>query len=129
MSHAKVSSKAGAILNLSCPHCRQGDLFNTPTFSFKQPFDMKKKCEVCDQNFMLEPGFYYGAMYVSYGFVGGFSLAFIALFHWVLGWSINSSFALLLAISALFFVYLFRLSRSFWLGVHVKYESQARSKE
>lgn len=88
---------------------------------------MKDHCEVCELDFMPEPGFYYGSMYVSYMFVGGFSLVFIAVFHWVFGWSMTASFAALIAIVAIFMVYIFRLSRSFWLGVHVKYRPETRN--
>lgn len=121
MSSTKVPGKAQAILQLNCPRCREGKLFYTPTASFRKPFDMKRRCDVCDLDFMPEPGFYYGAMYVSYMFVGGFSLVFIAILHWGLGWSTKASFMVLIGIVSLFMVYIYRLSRSFWLGVHVKH--------
>lgn len=43
------------------------------------------------------------------------------LFHWVLDWSIASSFALLIAVCALVFVYVFRLARSIWIHIVVKH--------
>jgi uncharacterized protein (DUF983 family) len=128
MSQDQVPGKAASILQLSCPRCRRAKLFKTPTFSFKQPFDMKGHCDLCGQDFMPEPGFYYGAMFLSYIFMAWFCISFIALFHWVLGWSTNGSFALLLAVCAIFYVYIFRLARSAWIGFNVKYDPKALTK-
>lgn len=87
---------------------------------------MKDRCDCCDQNFLPEPGFYYGAMFISYIFTGWFCIIFIALFHWVLGWSLNTSFALLIAVCAILFVYIFRLARSIWISINVKYDPSKR---
>lgn len=122
----KKGSKAYGIFYLKCPRCQEADLFYTPTFSFKKSFDMKDRCDCCDQNFLPEPGFYYGAMFISYIFTGWFCIIFIALFHWVLGWSLNASFGLLIAVCAILFVYIFRLARSIWISINVKYNPSKR---
>lgn len=96
-------------------------MFYTPTFSFKRPFDMKDRCEVCGQDFEPEPGFYYGSMFISYIFMAFFCLGFTAFFHWIVGWSINASFLLLIAVCAVFFVYIFRLARAIWINLNVGY--------
>ncbi len=114
--------KAYSIFLLKCPKCHETDMFYTSTFSFKRSFDMKEKCEHCGQNYHPEPGFYYGAMFISYIFTGWFCIGFIAFFHWVLGWSTAVSFGLLIAVMALLFVYIFRLARSIWINMNVKYD-------
>lgn len=121
MSNVQVKGKLPAMLHLKCPRCRRGDLFYTPTFSFQQPFKMRDRCAVCDLNYMPEPGYYYGSMYVSYIILGWFSIGFVAFFHWYLGWSTGASFALLIGVTSIFYVYLFRVSRSLWLGLNVRY--------
>ncbi|HMQ59813.1 MAG TPA: DUF983 domain-containing protein [Flavilitoribacter sp.] len=115
-------SVAASIFNMTCPKCHQGDLFTTPTFSFSKPFDMHPKCEKCGEDFMPEPGFYYGAMFLSYIFTGFFCLGFVMFFHWGLGWSTGASFGLLLAVCALLFVAVFRLSRSLWIHIVVRFD-------
>lgn len=115
-------NKSYSIFNLKCPRCHEGDLFKTETFSFKEPFEMHDRCPHCDLNYMPEPGFYYGAMFISYIFIGWFSIGFVAFLRWVVGWSINASFALLIAICAIFFVWLFRMARSIWININVKYD-------
>jgi len=118
----RKGSKAYSIFNLKCPKCHTGELFPTGSFSFKRPFDMHEECPHCKQDFLPEPGFYYGAMFISYIFTGFFCIGFVALFHWGLGWSTNASFALLLSVLAIFFVYIFRLARSIWLNINYKYD-------
>ncbi len=118
-------SKWYSIFSLKCPKCHEGDLFETPTFSFRKPFDMPEACPVCEQNYLPEPGFYYGAMFISYGFTAWLCFGFVALFHWGFDWSVEASFALLLAVGSFSFVYIFRLARSSWINLMVKYEPQA----
>ena len=121
----KIFKKKNKIINtfrIKCPRCHEGDLFETGSFSFAKPFDMYKQCPNCQLNYWPEPGYYYGAMFLSYIFTAWFCLGFIAFFHWVLGWSTGASFALLILVCIIGFVYLFRLARSMWLNINVKYE-------
>ncbi len=124
MGILKKSSKIYSIFNLKCPRCHTGNLFSTPTFSFHRPFDMPRECPHCGQDFEPEPGFYYGAMFISYIFTGFFCLGFIMILHWVIGWSTAASFGALIAILAILFVYIFRLARSIWININVKYDPQ-----
>ena len=123
-SSSQANSLFSSILLLKCPRCRKGDQFETSSFSFQKPFDMYDRCPVCNQNYLPEPGFYYGAMFISYIISGWFSIGFVALFHWVFDWSITASFALLIFISAVFFVYIFRLARSIWLHLNVRHQPE-----
>ncbi|MCB0617609.1 MAG: DUF983 domain-containing protein [Saprospiraceae bacterium] len=115
-------TKLYSIFQLKCPKCHEGDLFDTPTFSYRKPFDMPDRCAVCGQNYMPEPGFYFGAMFISYIFTGFLFLGFVMFFHWVLDWSIAASFGLLFLFCAVFFVYFFRLARAMWLNINFKYD-------
>lgn len=128
MSIFRKGSKLYSIFGFKCPRCHETDMFPTATFSFKRPFDMKDSCENCGLNYMPEPGFYYGAMFISYIFMGWFCIGFIALFHWVLGWSTEVSFLLLISFIALFLVYIFRLARAIWINLNVKYDPNKAKK-
>jgi len=123
MSIFKKGSKAYSIFGMTCPKCHEEHLFETGSFSFDKPFDMRLECPHCKLNFLPEPGFYYGAMFISYIFTGWFCILFVLFLHWVLGWSTAASFGTLIAICALFYVYIFRLARSIWLNINFKYDS------
>lgn len=120
MKQTAISS----ILAMTCPRCRKGNMFPTGSFSFREPFTMHDHCPHCQQDLAPEPGFYYGAMFLSYILTGWFCLAFVAIVHWILGLSLISSFALLILVTGVLFVWFFRISRSIWIHINVKYASQ-----
>lgn len=78
---SKEEGKVVSVLTAKCPQCRKGKLFKTPLYSAKFT-DMYENCEVCGLRFQREPGFFYGAMYISYAMVvalvivSGFTLYF-----------------------------------------------------
>lgn len=57
--------KFNAVLKGKCPRCRSGKMFSKPALStgFMEMFD---QCPVCNLKYEIEPGFFWGAMYVSY---------------------------------------------------------------
>ena len=63
--HQCTPTKAQAILQHTCPRCQSGKLFKTGTFN-KNFTQMHADCPVCGFHFEIEPGFFWGAMYVSY---------------------------------------------------------------
>lgn len=127
MASSKKGNKIYTIFAFKCPRCMKGDLYPTSTFSFSKPFEMNDSCNHCKQKFFPEPGFYYGAMFISYIFTGWFSIAFVLLLHWIFNWSTMASFATLIAILGVLFVYIFRLSRSIWLSLMIKYDPDAEN--
>lgn len=122
-------NKLRSILGLRCPKCHEGKMFYTSTFSYKRPFDMKERCDVCNEDFFPEPGFYYGAMFVSYVFTAFFCISFMIAFHWVLGMGLNASFGLLVLLLIILFVAIFRLSRVLYINMNVSYDSKAKSRK
>lgn len=122
----KKKSIVASVLDMKCPRCREGNLFKTSTLAFQKPFEMPDHCPVCQQKYMPEPGFYYGAMYISYVLWAFISLALCLTLVFAFDWSVNSAFLLLLFISAIFFVWLFRISRSIWIHIAIRYEPQKK---
>jgi uncharacterized protein (DUF983 family) len=118
----RKGTKMYSINNMKCPKCHEGDLFETPTFSYRKPFDMPENCSHCGQSYLPEPGFYFGAMFVSYIITGWFCIFFAVFFHWILDWSLYTTFALLIAVCAILFVWIFRVSRAIWLNIVYKYD-------
>jgi uncharacterized protein (DUF983 family) len=128
MTYFKKGSKSYSIFNLKCPRCQEGEMFETGSYSMVKPFDMLERCPKCNLNYFPEPGYYYGAMFISYVWTGWFCLLFIAIFHWELGWSQNAAFGLLGIFLIFNFVYIFRISRLMWLNINFKYNSNAIEK-
>ena len=59
-------SRLKAILKAKCPKCRDGKMFEFPLTHVLKFSRMHRHCPVCGLRFEVEPGFYFGAMYISY---------------------------------------------------------------
>ena len=119
---------------LKCPRCHEGDLFKTKSAYTKGMAEINSKCSNCGEDFNREPGFYYGAAYVSYSLTVALWVAvFVALATFDAIGLINFSFfqdAILflivgvIALLALMPV-MYRLSRSMWIHMFVQYRPDA----
>lgn len=69
-----AASTALALLELRCPRCHAGSLFTHSALSVKF-MEMPAECPVCHHTYEPEPGFHYGAMYISLGLSAGILLA------------------------------------------------------
>lgn len=100
----------------------------TDPLKFKDPLSMHDACSSCGQKFEPEPGFYYGAMFISY-IVSGWILLLLALFMvFVLGWTLDSVKWIIIGVGLLFFLKTVRLSRSIWIHIIVKYSAELNKK-
>lgn len=61
-----VKNWKGALLSGKCPRCRKGDIFKHPLSDVLHFAKMNETCPHCGTTFEPEPGFYFGAMFVSY---------------------------------------------------------------
>lgn len=118
-----------SIFYSKCSRCNVGNLYedNNP-YHLSKLGKMKTQCDCCGQKFEPETGFYYGAMYVSYGL----SIAVMFVPAAILYFGFNASFEVLLAmiltIYVVTFPLLFRWSRNIWLNIFVHYDPEVREK-
>jgi uncharacterized protein (DUF983 family) len=55
-----------SIFDEKCPKCAEGFVFKRKKSLMQLPI-MHVKCECCNYSFEREPGYFLGAMYISYG--------------------------------------------------------------
>ncbi len=55
-----------AALHAKCPKCRKGNMFANSMYGFSGQ-KMHTYCPYCNFQFEMEPGYFYVAMFVSYG--------------------------------------------------------------
>ena len=67
-------SKLHAMTNARCPHCHEGRLFKYKWWNLLNFAQMHENCPHCNLRYEIEPGFFYGAMYISYAFTVGIML-------------------------------------------------------
>ncbi len=72
-------SKGLAIFKAKCPQCQSGKMFKKSALKLNGFTEMFDTCNVCELTFEVEPGFFWGAMYVSYGITTGMMLIVGAL--------------------------------------------------
>lgn len=67
-SQEKKMAMWPAIAKAKCPKCRVGDIYENPVYSLSGQ-KMHVNCPHCGMTYEQEPGYFYGAMYVSYAFI------------------------------------------------------------
>ncbi|WP_045689131.1 MULTISPECIES: DUF983 domain-containing protein [Hymenobacter] len=77
-----IDSATLALLDLRCPRCHEGHLFSYPAYRLTKYAIMPERCPVCQVAYEPEPGFYWGAMFVSYAFsVACFAVGGVAAYY------------------------------------------------
>jgi uncharacterized protein (DUF983 family) len=108
MSHRATGfRRLVAVVKQRCPRCLQGQVFATP-------FRMRAQCAGCGLTFEREPGYFTGAMYLSYA-VAIFATAPVWL---AMMWFGRSLGEVLLVVGPLLIagsLWLFRYARVLWL--------------
>ncbi len=121
-----IHSKIKSITTNTCPKCHQGAFFQANNAYNLSKFDkMNSQCSVCHEDFERETGFYYGAMYVSYGLTVGFGLILFVITHFLL--HINDlDFIWIFPIVIILLTPLFyRYARLLWINLFVSYDPAA----
>lgn len=134
MSDSDKPALLPSILKMNCPNCRKGKMFtNKSIFPFSHMLDMPNNCPVCGQKMEIEPGFYYGTGYVSYGLSVGLFF-FNLVWYWLIfgiSYKDNSIFYYLITsivIVILLQPWIMRYSRVLYLYMFVRYGKGARIK-
>lgn len=117
-------NKITVLFNYKCPQCHEGDMFVKP-FKINDPLNMNVRCKVCNLDFEQEPGFYFGAMFISYIITITMMLGIAGIL--IIGFKLseNLSMLLILLVSALLFFKILRGARAIWLGTNIKYDKNA----
>jgi uncharacterized protein (DUF983 family) len=75
------------VLGQRCPRCRMGRIFRRSIWRGLPK--MQERCPVCNLRFEREPGYFLGAMYISFILGVGFIVVFAAVLWAVTGWWIT----------------------------------------
>lgn len=118
-------TKLYSILNNKCPHCHKGNFFETNNpYELKKFAHMNRRCAVCNEDFKKEPGYYFGATYVSYGLTVGFGIALYILLCVL--FNVDAIFYLIIfsIILLILLPVFYRLARLIWINFFVTYENK-----
>ncbi|MCH2215389.1 MAG: DUF983 domain-containing protein [Flavobacteriales bacterium] len=127
-------TKIYSIFTYTCPRCQEGQFFSKKATYGSGFTQLNKRCEVCNEDFEREPGFYFGAAYVSYALTVALWIAlFVALtvfdaigiisYHFFEDGVMYFILGIVLLITLL--PVLYRQSRIIWINFFVKYRKDA----
>jgi uncharacterized protein (DUF983 family) len=118
----KKGTKLYSILFNKCPKCQEGDFFiDNHFFHFKKLLKIHDNCSHCNLKYMMEPSFYFGAMFVNYALTVGISILVFLATHFLLKFNLLQSFIGIVIILAIFSLHTLRLSRIIWINIFVNY--------
>ncbi|NER14832.1 DUF983 domain-containing protein [Leptobacterium flavescens] len=125
----KKGTKLYSILTGTCPKCQLESMYTSqnmydPTKTLK----MNENCSHCGTKYKIEPSFFYGAMYVSYGVGIAFAAAAYVISRFGLDSSLMVSFIAIVGTLVLFMPLIMRLSRNIWINLFFKYDRNAVKK-
>ena len=125
----KKGTKIYSIFKNKCPKCNEGNFFedNNP-LHLKNVLKTNEFCPNCGFKYVIEPSFFYGAMYVSYGLTVGISIiTFIILY--VLGFDLIQIFIGIIIALIVFTPFTLRLSRLIYINMFVSFDAEYHKKE
>ena len=120
----KKGSKLYSIANTKCPRCHEGDFFLSHPYDLKKAGDIHKRCPKCDLKYSPEPGFYFGAMFVSYALGVALFVTFWVSFNLFFE-DMNLGLQILIISLASIFTapYFYSLSKIIWANLFIKADS------
>ncbi len=123
MSIVSKGSKIYSIFKFRCPRCHEGEVFEDRNpYNLSKLFKMHETCPHCGLRYEIEPSFFYGAMYVSYGYSVALFVATYILMNIFFDPSIKQIVIALFAAVVALAPFVLRLSRITWLNLFVKYD-------
>jgi uncharacterized protein (DUF983 family) len=122
----KKGTKLYSILTGSCPKCHEESMYlNNNPYKPGHLFKMNERCSNCNTKYKIEPSFFYGAMYVSYGVGIAFAVAAFIIAKLILEATLLTTFIAIVSTMVVFMPVIIRLSRNIWINFFFKYDSKA----
>ena len=125
----KKGSKLYSILTGTCPKCQNESMYlDKNPLHFNKILKMHENCSHCGLKYQIEPSFFYGAMYVSYGLNVAVGIAAFIIAFVIFGSSLKVAFIAIIATLILLFPFILRLSRNIYINMFVSYDPKANLK-
>lgn len=126
----KKGNKLYSILTGSCPRCHEESMYlEKNPYQLGKIYKMKERCSQCNLKYKIEPSFFYGAMYVSYGVGIAFSVAAFVIAKLFIGASLINTFISIIATLIVFMPIIMRVSRNIWINLFITYDVKAAQKQ
>ena len=122
----KKGSKLNSILTGSCPKCQNESMYlDKNPLHLSKVLKMNDNCSHCGLKYQIEPSFFYGAMYVSYGLNVAVGIAAFIISYVIFKSNLKVAFAAIIGTLIVLFPLVLRLSRNIYINMFVSYDPEA----
>lgn len=109
----------------ACPVCQEESMYvDANPYKISRLFNMHERCSNCNTKYKIEPSFFFGAMYVSYGVGICFATPAFILSHWIFNLSLLTSFLVIVGVLFMLLPVIIRLSRNIWVNFFFSYQEK-----
>jgi uncharacterized protein (DUF983 family) len=116
-------TKVYSIFTGVCPKCHQESMYKTKNpYVLSDVLIINEKCSHCNTRYRIEPSFFYGSMYVSYGVGIAFAVAAFIISYVFLKSSLMTAFISIIGTIIIFSPIIMRLSRNIWINLFMNYD-------
>ena len=121
----KKGSKLYSILTGTCPKCQQESMYlDKNTLHLNKLLKMNEHCSHCGLRYEIEPSFFYGAMYVSYGLNVAIGIAAFIVSFVILKSNLKEAFIAIIASMIILFPLVLRWSRNIYINIFVSFDKK-----
>lgn len=125
----KKGTKLYSIFTGACPKCHQESMYETKNpYVLSDVIKIKDNCSHCNTKYRIEPSFFYGSMYVSYGVGIAFAVAAFIISYLLLESSLMTAFIAIVVTIILCGPIIMRLSRNIWINMFLHYDKNLVNK-
>ena len=125
----KKGLKINSILTGSCPKCQNESMYSDKNLlHLTKVLKMNDNCSHCGLKYQIEPSFFYGAMYVSYGLNVAVGIAAFIVSFIFFNTTIEQSFLAIIITLIVLFPFVLRLSRNIYINMFISYDPKAGKK-
>ena len=116
-------SKIYAMITGCCPKCHEESMYlDANPFNIMKIYAMHEKCSHCKLVYQIEPSFFFGAMFVSYGLGVLIGIITFLLSFYVFHANLKTSFIAIIVALILCNTLIMRLSRNIWINIFVHFD-------
>jgi uncharacterized protein (DUF983 family) len=119
----KKGSTLYSILTGSCPKCNEESMYvEKNPYKLGSLYKMNETCSHCHTQYMIEPSFFYGAMYVSYGLTVAIGVAIFVTLNVILGLEVLPTFIGIVVGIIVLMPVTARLARNIYINMFIHFD-------
>jgi hypothetical protein len=116
-------SKIYAMITGCCPKCHEESMYlDANPFNIMKIYAMHEKCSHCKLVYQIEPSFFFGAMFVSYGLGVLIAIFTFLLSFFVFHVNLKTSFIAIVVALILCNTLIMRWSRNIWINIFIDFD-------